>query len=28
MTQAHGGAVELDTSPGAGCVFRILLPSA
>jgi two-component system OmpR family sensor kinase len=28
LTQAHGGAVELDTSPGAGCVFRILLPSA
>jgi two-component system OmpR family sensor kinase len=28
LTQAHGGRVELVTSPGAGAVFRIFLPGA
>ncbi|MBV9651790.1 MAG: HAMP domain-containing histidine kinase [Pseudonocardiales bacterium] len=28
LTAAHGGKVELDTAPGAGAVFRILLPLA
>ena len=28
LTQAHGGRVELETAPGAGAVFRILLPGA
>jgi two-component system OmpR family sensor kinase len=28
LTAAHGGKAELDTSPGAGAVFRIRLPLA
>ena len=26
LVQAHGGRVELDTAPGRGAVFRVLLP--
>jgi heavy metal sensor kinase len=26
--EAHGGAVTLDSTPGAGCTFRITLPAA
>jgi two-component system OmpR family sensor kinase len=26
ITAAHGGAVELDTTPGEGATFRVLLP--
>jgi two-component system, OmpR family, sensor kinase len=26
LVQAHGGRVELDTAPGRGTVFRVLLP--
>jgi two-component system OmpR family sensor kinase len=28
ITAAHGGAVELDTAPGEGATFRVLLPVA
>ena len=28
LTEAHGGRVELDTSPGQGATFRVLLPMA
>jgi two-component system OmpR family sensor kinase len=26
ITAAHGGSVELDTAPGEGATFRVLLP--
>ncbi|WP_432013186.1 ATP-binding protein [Streptomyces cucumeris] len=26
LVSAHGGRVDLDTAPGAGCTFRVLLP--
>ncbi|MFE4695000.1 sensor histidine kinase [Streptomyces sp. NPDC056749] len=26
IAEAHGGRLELDTGPGEGCVFRLLLP--
>ncbi|NED10687.1 sensor histidine kinase, partial [Streptomyces sp. SID9124] len=26
IAEAHGGRLELDTRPGYGCVFRLLLP--
>jgi two-component system OmpR family sensor kinase len=26
LVTAHGGRVELDTDPGGGAVFRVLLP--
>lgn len=28
LTEAHGGRVELDTTPGQGATFRVLLPMA
>jgi two-component system OmpR family sensor kinase len=28
IVDAHGGRVELETAPGRGCVFRVLLPEA
>jgi two-component system, OmpR family, sensor kinase len=28
LTEAHGGRVELDTAPGEGAVFRVVLPLA
>jgi two-component system OmpR family sensor kinase len=28
LVAAHGGKVELDTAPGEGAVFRVLLPMA
>ncbi|MEV6344203.1 HAMP domain-containing sensor histidine kinase [Actinoplanes sp. NPDC051851] len=28
IAQAHGGRLELDTRPGAGCTFRLVLPLA
>ncbi|HEY8979505.1 MAG TPA: HAMP domain-containing sensor histidine kinase [Streptomyces sp.] len=28
VAQGHGGRVELDTSPGTGCIFRLVLPLA
>jgi two-component system, OmpR family, sensor kinase len=28
LTEAHGGRVELDTAPGQGATFRVLLPMA
>ena len=28
LVAAHGGKVELDTTPGEGAVFRVLLPMA
>jgi len=28
LTEAHGGRVELDTTPGQGATFRVLLPLA
>ncbi|MFE5242241.1 MULTISPECIES: sensor histidine kinase [unclassified Streptomyces] len=27
IAEAHGGRLELDTGPGEGCVFRLLLPA-
>jgi two-component system OmpR family sensor kinase len=27
IARAHGGAIELDTAPGAGATFRLLLPA-
>jgi two-component system OmpR family sensor kinase len=28
LVHAHGGRVELDTAPGRGAVFRVVLPVA
>ncbi|MEU0137752.1 HAMP domain-containing sensor histidine kinase [Streptomyces sp. NPDC006296] len=28
IAEAHGGRLELDTGPGEGCTFRLLLPGA
>jgi two-component system OmpR family sensor kinase len=28
LVQAHGGSVEVETAPGQGAIFRVLLPSA
>jgi two-component system OmpR family sensor kinase len=28
LVEAHGGRVELETAPGAGATFRVLLPAA
>ena len=28
VTEAHGGAISLDTAPGEGAAFRISLPRA
>ncbi|OLT11192.1 two-component sensor histidine kinase [Actinomadura sp. CNU-125] len=28
LVTAHGGRLELDAAPGAGCTFRVLLPEA
>ncbi|MEK8142571.1 ATP-binding protein [Streptomyces sp. M10(2022)] len=27
IAEAHGGRLELDTGPGEGCTFRLLLPA-
>ncbi|MFE0895588.1 hypothetical protein [Streptomyces smyrnaeus] len=26
LVSAHNGRITLDTAPGAGCTFRVLLP--
>jgi two-component system, OmpR family, sensor kinase len=26
IVEAHGGAIDVSGSPGAGCLFRIVLP--
>ncbi|MEV5177999.1 ATP-binding protein, partial [Streptomyces flaveolus] len=28
IAQGHGGRLELDTVPGEGCTFRLLVPAA
>ncbi|MFJ2240413.1 sensor histidine kinase [Streptomyces sp. NPDC087859] len=27
VAQGHGGRLELDTAPGKGCTFRLVLPA-